>query len=396
MMSLSAYRPALMPWPALSRRLIVMALAIALVAGGLALLAAVIGAWSPPPPPPPRNPFGVPLPREALPSTTGIGGMILAWQSAFYRDLTATLKAIGQNPAALWGLLALSFGYGVFHAAGPGHGKAVISSYVLANEVQLRRGIVLSFVSALLQGVTAVLVVGVGWYVLRGSSVSMTDASNWLEIVSFAMIAAFGAFLLVRKLWRMASRPRNVAGLNFAAAGSVLPSGGLAFSTKGPTTAGRSAALRTRAMPQNLGGGPIMRPAGGLAADICTDDEDCDCGRAHMPDPKALGAEKLTLGSAISAVVAVGLRPCSGAIVVLTFGLLNGLYLGGVLSVFAMALGTAITVSAIAALAVYAKDVALRFGTAGGMRRGVLDAVEILGALLVLLLGLALLGGAIV
>ena len=65
-MSLSASGPAL-HWPSLSRRLIVMALAIAIVAGGLALLAAVIGIWSPPPPPPPRNPFGVPLPRESLP-----------------------------------------------------------------------------------------------------------------------------------------------------------------------------------------------------------------------------------------------------------------------------------------------------------------------------------------
>jgi len=67
-----------MRWPALSRRLILMALALAVVAGGLALLAALLAAWSPPPPPPPRNPFGVPLPREAPPATTGLGGMILA------------------------------------------------------------------------------------------------------------------------------------------------------------------------------------------------------------------------------------------------------------------------------------------------------------------------------
>ena len=52
----------------------------------------------------------------------------------------------------MWLLVGLSFAYGVFHAAGPGHGKAVISSYMLANEVALRRGIMLSFVSAFLQG----------------------------------------------------------------------------------------------------------------------------------------------------------------------------------------------------------------------------------------------------
>ena len=51
----------------------------------------------------------------------------------------------------MWLLVGLSFAYGIFHAAGPGHGKAVISSYMLANEVALRRGILLSFVSAFLQ-----------------------------------------------------------------------------------------------------------------------------------------------------------------------------------------------------------------------------------------------------
>jgi nickel/cobalt transporter (NicO) family protein len=329
-------------------------------------------------------------------------------QRAFFTELRQALVGMKNGGGGVFLLVGVSFVYGIFHAAGPGHGKAVISSYVLANEVQLRRGILLSFVSAMLQGVTALLVVGIGWFVLRGSPVSMTDATNWLEIASFALIAGFGAVLLLRKIWRMAQRPRDVGGLRFSAAGTSMPATGLTFAAAGTppadlparggmTTAGRAPPLlRSGSAAASLGGGALMRPAGGFDAAVCTDDEDCDCGRAHMPDPTALGAARLTLGSAASAVIAVGLRPCSGAIVVLTFGLLNGLYLGGVLSVFAMALGTAITVSAIAALAVYAKDVALRFGTAGGMRRTVLDAVEILGALLVLLLGLALLGGALV
>ena len=58
----------------------------------------------------------------------------------------------------MWLLIGLSFAYGIFHAAGPGHGKAVISSYMVANEVALKRGILLSFVSALMQGLTAVVV----------------------------------------------------------------------------------------------------------------------------------------------------------------------------------------------------------------------------------------------
>ena len=48
--------------------------------------------------------------------------------------------ALKTNWTGFWVLGLLSFLYGIFHAAGPGHGKVVISSYVLANEAQVRRG----------------------------------------------------------------------------------------------------------------------------------------------------------------------------------------------------------------------------------------------------------------
>ena len=47
-----------------------------------------------------------------------------------------------------------------------------------------------------------------------------------------------------------------------------------------------------------------------------------------------------------------GLRPCSGAILVLVFALAQGLFWAGVAATFIMGLGTAITVAAIATLAV--------------------------------------------
>lgn len=62
----------------------------------------------------------------------------------------------------------------------------------------------------------------------------------------------------------------------------------------------------------------------------------------------------------ISAVVAVGLRPCSGAILVLVFALAQGLFPLGIAATLVMGLGTAMTVAAIATFAVFAKGVALR------------------------------------
>jgi ABC-type nickel/cobalt efflux system permease component RcnA len=90
----------------------------------------------------------------------------------------------------------------------------------------------------------------------------------------------------------------------------------------------------------------------------------------------------------------VGLRPCSGALIVLTFALLNGLYLGGVLSVVAMSLGTAITVAVLASMAVGAKGLAIRYAGSGGALR-VTGAIELFGALCVFLIGAVLLTAAL-
>ena len=56
-----------------------------------------------------------------------------------------------------------------------------------------------------------------------------------------------------------------------------------------------------------------------------------------------LSGDRFDWKTAWSAVAAVGIRPCSGALIVLSFALLNGLWLGGLLSVLAMSIGTAIT-----------------------------------------------------
>lgn len=299
-----------------------------------------------------QNPLGIGVGETPMPSS-GSFGRLMAWiadmQRQFYRSLTGALSAMRDGRGGAGILVAISFAYGVFHAAGPGHGKAVISSYMLANETTLRRGIVLSFVSALLQGAVALIVIGAVFLFLRGTSVSMSDASRFLEVSSYALVAGFGAWLLARKLLALWRRRRGGHG----------------------------------------------HEAGDHDHDHHHHhDEVCAaCGHSHTPDPKLLQGTRLDWRSAWTAVAAVGMRPCSGALIVLTFAFLNGLWFGGIASVLAMSLGTAITVAALAVLAVTAKNVATRL--AGGGGRMLHDAIEIGGAAMVLVLGLLLLGASL-
>ena len=123
--------------------------AVAAVAGGIALLVWLLAPAAPPPPA--RTPFGIGV-REAAPSAGGLGGYILAVQAQFYRSLQAAVAALKADGAALWSLIALGFAYGVFHAAGPGHGKAVIAAYLVSSERALAKGLGMSLAAALAAG----------------------------------------------------------------------------------------------------------------------------------------------------------------------------------------------------------------------------------------------------
>ncbi len=321
-----------------------------------------------------QSPLGIGAAEPSFQPTGPLAGLF-AWintqQQAFYRALTGALKEMRESPWALTSLVGLSFAYGVFHAAGPGHGKAVISSYMIANETELKRGVLISFISALMQGAVAILLVGAAFLVLRGTSVSMTDATRTLELASFAMIVLFGAWLLFRKIRSLIATPAPVAGGYLAT----------------ETTAGTTAPPGNLALHDHSGHAHHHHGPG----EVCS-----SCGHAHAPDPQMLGSKDFSIHEAWSAIIAVGLRPCSGALLVLTFSLLNGLYLGGALSVLAMSIGTAITVSILATLAVTAKDMAVRFaGAQSSAGMWVAHGIEILGALLVMVMGLLLLGAAL-
>jgi ABC-type nickel/cobalt efflux system permease component RcnA len=337
-----------------------------------------------------QSSLGIGTSEATIPST-GLFAHWLYWinaqQQAFYRLLTGALKAMRTDGSKLWVLVGLSFVYGIFHAAGPGHGKAVISSYMLANEVALRRGVMLSFVSAMLQALTAIVLMGAVFLVLRGTAISMTDASWALEIVSYAAISAFGAWLLWKKLSPYVTPRPAMHSLSAAHAGHGHVHSHHDHSPRGHS---HDHHVHDHGHPHDH-----RHHHGGRAHDHGPGEVCETCGHSHAPDPALLSGDRFEWSTAWSAVAAVGIRPCSGALIVLTFAFLNGLWLGGILSVFAMAVGTAMTVAALATLAVTAKTWAVAVAGGGRISNGIHAAFEIGGAALVMLLGLVLLAASL-
>ncbi|MHA7776352.1 HoxN/HupN/NixA family nickel/cobalt transporter [Roseibium sp. M-1] len=302
-------------------------------------------------------------------------GIIAVKQKEFYQALVGSLRSFRANPNAAWLLIGLSFAYGIFHAAGPGHGKAIITSYVVANNETLKKGIVLSFASAFAQAVTAIVLVGGLAVLFNLTSIVIQDTAFWLEVGSYVLITGLGGWLL----WQKAVRP-------FAAALALRFSG---------------SELAVAGAPQGHHGhghhhhghdhGHHHHHDHSHHHEIGADGVCSTCGHAHAPTPDMMQG-RITLARAGSIVLAVGLRPCTGALIVLVFALSQGMILAGVASTLVMAVGTGITVSLLAGLAVGAKDLAIRlFGEGSPMAGRVHRIIEITGASVVFLLGLTLL-----
>ncbi len=265
-------------------------------------------------------------------------------QAALHRELSASVrrfKSADPFTAALM-LAAISFAYGVLHAVGPGHGKAVISSYVLADGRTMRRGVLLSFLAAGIQAISALVLVAVLVLALRSTGMQMRVMEAWLETISWGLVALVGAWLLFYQ-------------------------------------------LRTVFTPARTHGAHVHDHP--HAHDDHHHDAACEvC--AHLPAPSELQGE-WSWRRAFAIALAVGIRPCTGAILVLVFAIGQGLWWAGVFSTFAMALGTAITVSALAALAVGSRELAKRLAGTGSSKWAdrVQMAAGLGGAGLVLCLG---------
>ena len=241
-------------------------------------------------------------------------------------------------------LIGASLLYGLVHAAGPGHGKIVVSSYVMANNQTLKRGIVLAFLSSLVQASVAVGLVGSLAYIFQASGSTIKSVSHQFTQASYLLICLLGLYLLytvIKRRWQSNSLAKKPAH-----------------------------AHQTADQPSQ---------------------ERCGCGHSHIPNSTELEG-KWDTAKVISLVLSVGLRPCTGALYVLAFALVKGVFWVGAVAVYAMALGTAMTISLMTTAVVTGRQMVL-FTSQGNSRTITIitDIFSFAGALAILALGLFLL-----
>ncbi|HAB24116.1 MAG: nickel/cobalt transporter [Pantoea sp.] len=237
------------------------------------------------------------------------------WQKGLHQQMTQLLQQVKTAPGQAGGLLVLfSLAYGVLHALGPGHGKVVITTFLATHPARLNITLRLTLLASLLQGSVAIVLVTLMLVVLQTSSRQLHLSSYWLEKGSYLLVIGLGVWIGVRALKTLLRQLRPRSPITIRA---------------------------LRAAHQHHA--------------------HCGCSHAHLPDAQQV-AEAVSVKTQLLLVASMGLRPCSGAIMMLLFSRVIGVYLWGVLSAVVMALGTALTISAIGLLVQRARTLAQRLG----------------------------------
>jgi nickel/cobalt transporter (NicO) family protein len=143
---------------------------------------------------------------EASAGGLPIGGALVMRLASLQRQLNDRISAAfrevrdRQSRGAMALILGLAFLYGVLHAVGPGHGKAVVASYFVANRARWTGGIVMGSLISLIQGASAIVLVGLLAIILEWRQFDVLNRTTLVEVVSYGMIAALGAGMLYRAI----------------------------------------------------------------------------------------------------------------------------------------------------------------------------------------------------
>ena len=249
---------------------------------------------------------------------------------------TQTMTSIRDRESSgpLWAGLLIAFVYGVVHTLGPGHGKAVVVSYFVGNGGSFGRGIRMGTQIAIFHVLSAIVVVWATDFAFRQATGGAPSDYRIVKLISYAGIALLGAAML----W---------------------------------------SAIRGARLKHNH-------------AD--KDDEEHHHGDGHGHSGchacEAIAEKKGPTGWL---ALAIGSVPCTGALLVLLFGMANNLLIPAILMVIAISVGMAVAMSGIGLLAIFGRNLVDRkIGNDGARQRRFADGARAAGAAAVLLIGLGL------
>ncbi|MEW5560394.1 nickel/cobalt transporter [Enterobacter asburiae] len=262
----------------------------------------------------------------------------LATQITLHRYLVMYLLQLNnhQYSGGLW-LLVGSFIYGVLHAIGPGHGKFIVTTYLSTHQESQMAARVVPFIGSLMQGVSAIAFVFILAVGMNLASGDLSESRWYIEKISAVLIGSFGAFVIWQTLKSLKPETMNIHSLT-----------------------------------------PVRDHVHGA---------ECGCGHHGVGTDLTHADWKTRAGI----VLAIGARPCSGAIMILLFSNALGIVTWGIMAVMTMAFGTALSIFGLSLAVRYARERTVAwFGEGSEQIRWLVPTVKIIGGALIILFAVVL------
>ncbi|THB77645.1 MAG: hypothetical protein D3926_15055 [Desulfobacteraceae bacterium] len=136
---------------------------------------------------------------------------IITWQQQLRLKMSALIRETKEKRslAPVLMLLVFAFTYGMVHSAGPGHGKAVAMTYIVAFKPGLIRGLLFGNLLALTHGLSGIFFVLIVKFILQtGMSRSLEMMTDLTQRISFSLITALGVFICIKGIVKW-TRPKN-------------------------------------------------------------------------------------------------------------------------------------------------------------------------------------------
>ncbi|NAW64217.1 hypothetical protein CAG72_03210 [Photobacterium halotolerans] len=280
----------------------------------------------------------------------------IQWQREVNAQLADLLYDAKSNPLIAGGSLAgFSFLYGMLHSLGPGHGKVIVTTYLATHPTKVKASLMLTAISAFFQALVAIALVSVLVWGFQASMRVVNEKAIVFVSLSFTLVVVLGGLICwkaIRQIYHsVRGAHRHVSSLSSVSSVSFASS---AFSV-----------VRSAAPYQSVLTSAIHRPAIRATASRQTAQghdhhADCGCGHQHVADAEAINRAS-TWREYVGIVASIGIRPCTGAVMVLLFANLAGLYWMGIVSAIVMATGTAFTTSLIAIMTLTGKQLVQRY-----------------------------------
>ncbi|MFT6139238.1 MAG: nickel/cobalt exporter [Psychromonas sp.] len=228
----------------------------------------------------------------------------IKWQRVINEELSNLLYEAKENQltSAIY-LLILSILYGALHSLGPGHGKLIVTTFLATHPSKVKHSLVLTIVSALMQALVAILLVSILVFMFNNSMRDVNAKAVQLISFSFLIMTILGAIIIIRTLKKLVTNFRS----------------------------------KQQEHEHNH-----------------HDHHGNCCGHKHFASAEEIN-NATTWQAYAGIIISIGIRPCTGAIMVLLFANAIDIYWLGTVSAFMMAIGTAITTSTIALLTISGK-----------------------------------------